>query len=88
MEYYLFGILILILGGFFIFLYFQEILKDKKIIASPKIKMERLKICDACEHIRLKNTVYKRCSECECFLHAKTRLLNQECPIGKWHGQD
>ena len=88
MEFYLLGVLIILLGGSFIFLYFQEIYKDKKIIASTKIKLERLKICDGCEHIRLKNTVYKRCNECGCFLHAKARLINQECPIGKWNGQD
>ena len=88
MEFYLFGLLILLLIGSIISLYIKEIFNDKQIIASPQIKIERLKICDVCEHIRLKNTVYKRCSECGCFLHAKTRLLNQECPIGKWHGQD
>ena len=88
MEYYLFGILILLLGGSIIIIYIKEIYNNNNIIASPKIKMERLKICVGCEHIRLKKTAYKRCSQCGCFLHMKTRLLNQECPIGKWHGQN
>ena len=84
MEFYLFGIIILFLGSVLIFLYFLEIFKDKKIISSLQIKMERLKICDDCEHVRLKNSIYKSCAECGCFLHPKTKFSNQECPLGKW----
>ena len=50
-----------------------------------EIIIERLKICNDCEHVRLKNTLYKRCAECGCFLRPKTKLLYQECPIGKWN---
>ena len=88
MEFYLLGILILVIGGFLIVQYFILISKDKKIIASPEIQIERLKICNDCEFIRLKNSMYKRCAECGCFLKPKTRLLYQSCPIGKWHGPE
>jgi len=66
------------------FLYIKQILNDKNRVVSPKIKMYRLKICADCEHIRLKNTMYKRCHKCGCFLSAKSKLLNQKCPIDKW----
>ena len=86
LEFYLFGIILLIVGSFFIVQYFLIIIYDKKIIASPKIQMERLKICNSCEHILLKNTLYKRCAECGCFLKPKTKLLYENCPIDKWNG--
>lgn len=88
MEFYLFGIIILFFGGYLIFQYFLGIIIDKKIIAKPSIQIERLKICNDCEHVRLKNTLYKRCAECGCFLRPKTKLLYQECPIGKWDGPE
>ena len=84
MEFYLFGIFLLIIGGYSIFIYIKQILSDKNIVVSPQTQMNRLKICADCEHIRLKNTMYKRCHECGCFLNAKSKLLNQKCPIGKW----
>ena len=86
MEFYLIGCIILVIGSFFIVQYFLNIFFDKKIIASPKLQMERLKICNDCEHIQLKNSLYKRCNECGCFLKPKTKLLYKNCPIGKWQG--
>jgi len=42
---------------------------------------ERLKICKACEHF-IKTTT--TCKKCGCFMIIKTKLVNSECPIGKW----
>ena len=84
MIFYLLGIIILFFGGFLIWQYFVEISKDTKIIASPQLQIDRLKICKVCDHIRLKNTNYQRCVKCGCFLKPKTRLINQKCPLDKW----
>ncbi|MAJ43149.1 MAG: hypothetical protein CMF96_00205 [Candidatus Marinimicrobia bacterium] len=53
-------------------------------MTEPSLQIERLKICDECIHVRLKETLYKRCTECGCFLRPKTKLFHQKCPIGKW----
>jgi hypothetical protein len=84
LEYNLFGIFLILIGGSYIFLYIKNIINNKIKIVSPKIQMNRIKICSNCEHVRLKKTMYKRCSKCGCFLNAKSKLLNQKCPIGKW----
>lgn len=47
----------------------------------PEIAEERLSICNGCDKL-IKAT--KTCKECGCFMSAKTKLPNAECPIGKW----
>jgi len=47
---------------------------------------KRLAICAVCEHSR---DLYSRgwinyCNKCGCMLKIKTRLKNNQCPIGKW----
>lgn len=44
---------------------------------------ERLKICRACPNIR-KRVGKEVCLICRCFLHLKTELKVEECPILKW----
>ena len=45
------------------------------------IANERLDICKQCpEFIKLTT----QCKKCGCFMEAKTKLPNAECPIGKW----
>ena len=88
MIFYFLGIVILILGSCLIWKYFTKINKDTKLLIGIKLQMERLKICIDCEHIRLKNTIYRRCAECGCFLNPKTKLIRQSRPIGKWHSSE
>ena len=37
-------------------------------------------ICNGCEFLQAAGT----CSECGCFMAAKTKLPNAYCPKGKW----
>jgi tetratricopeptide (TPR) repeat protein len=45
----------------------------------PEIQQKRIQTCYACEH-----HTGLRCRVCGCFTQAKTRLLHEDCPIGKW----
>jgi hypothetical protein len=48
---------------------------------APSIIEERLSICEGCEFF-VKATL--QCKKCGCFMDIKTKLLNAECPVGKW----
>lgn len=51
---------------------------------SKKIREERYEVCKACPHFIEEN---KRCSECGCFMEAKTWVAgdpNMLCPKHKW----
>jgi len=41
----------------------------------------RYSICQECP---LFNQTTKTCSECGCFMAAKTKLKLAACPVGKW----
>jgi hypothetical protein len=41
----------------------------------------RMDICRACPEL-FKPTA--SCMKCGCFVHAKTWLKNEKCPVGKW----
>jgi hypothetical protein len=41
----------------------------------------RYSICQSCPELI---SLTKQCKKCGCFMAAKTKLLNAECPIGKW----
>ena len=49
---------------------------DKK-----ETSLARYKICLECPEL-IKAT--KQCRRCGCFMAAKTKLKDAECPIGKW----
>jgi hypothetical protein len=42
----------------------------------------RYAICKECPHLIQSTTT---CTQCGCFMAAKTYLADVECPIGKWH---
>jgi hypothetical protein len=46
-----------------------------------EVQAERMSICEGCDSL-IKTT--KTCKECGCFMTAKTKLPNAECPLGKW----
>lgn len=49
-----------------------------------QLLQERMKICDPCnKKIRITKNVYI-CEVCGCLLHAKNRVKDEECPLGKW----
>ena len=41
----------------------------------------RMSICNGCDFLR---AVSHTCSKCGCFMIAKTKLQEAECPVGKW----
>lgn len=45
------------------------------------VAKQRQDICNDCEH-RIKVT--NQCSECGCFLAAKTKFKQESCPLQKW----
>ena len=48
--------------------------------ASEEEADRRFTICKECPKL----TVTKQCSECGCFMVAKTKLLHADCPLDKW----
>jgi hypothetical protein len=47
--------------------------------APPEVQRRRLQTCAGCEH-----HTGVRCKICGCFTNVKSRLLHENCPIGKW----
>jgi hypothetical protein len=47
----------------------------------PEVQRKRVQTCSTCEH-----HTGLRCKICGCFTAAKSRLLHESCPIGKWPG--
>jgi len=45
----------------------------------PDVQQKRIQTCAVCEH-----HTGLRCKVCGCFTQAKSRLLHEDCPIGKW----
>ncbi|HEV3164227.1 MAG TPA: tetratricopeptide repeat protein [Isosphaeraceae bacterium] len=45
----------------------------------PETARQRLETCNSCEH-----HTGLRCRVCGCFTNVKTRMLHEQCPIGKW----
>ena len=58
-----------------------HLLSPKTEYLNEKEFNDRYDICKSCtEFINLT----KQCSQCGCFMAAKTRLNNAVCPLGKW----
>jgi tetratricopeptide (TPR) repeat protein len=47
--------------------------------ATPELQQRRLQTCSTCEHY-----TGMRCKICGCFIQVKSRMLAEDCPIGKW----
>jgi hypothetical protein len=52
------------------------------VLVTTEVGFERLSTCDGCDKLDKTNF---RCSECGCFMKAKTQLASASCPIGKWN---
>jgi hypothetical protein len=48
---------------------------------SKDVADSRYSICQSCPELI---SLTKQCKKCGCFMAAKTKLLNAQCPIGKW----
>jgi hypothetical protein len=49
--------------------------------ATDEQREERYDICKQCPHYI---SITTSCTQCGCFMAAKTYLAGAECPIGKW----
>jgi hypothetical protein len=50
-------------------------------LADEDVANSRLSICLSCPHL---TKPLNQCSQCGCFMNAKTKLKNVSCPIDKW----
>jgi len=55
-------------------------LLNPKNYDEKETSLARYSICKQCP----KFTAARRCSECGCFMAAKTKLKEATCPLGKW----
>jgi hypothetical protein len=61
------------------------VLSTGKLVAAPDVRAERMAVCKACPNFQASNDALgARCIACGCFLKAKTALITQNCPKGKW----
>lgn len=49
--------------------------------ATEEERATRIDLCKKCEHFILKS---KQCSQCGCYMEAKTWIKAASCPIGSW----
>ena len=59
----------------------SNVVQAKPSISEEKRVAERLAICGKCPSLMRSS---RRCSECGCFVSAKTQFEFEECPLGKW----
>lgn len=58
-----------------------EMAKGKNIFCDSSVANKRMQICHSCPHF-VQST--SQCAKCGCFMSAKTRLSQSQCPVGKW----
>jgi len=58
-----------------------DMLNPRTQHATDEVAAERLEICKQCPKF-IKATT--QCTECGCFMFAKTKLKAAKCPLGKW----
>jgi hypothetical protein len=55
------------------------------LFVKSKVQKNRLEVCRACEfYVSRKPAELGTCSVCSCFMHVKTWLADQKCPMDKW----
>lgn len=57
------------------------------MLVSQETYAARMALCRACEHLE-KVAIFEICGKCGCFMPAKARLSDAECPIGKWRSEN
>ncbi len=53
----------------------------------PKVEdlaLSRAVVCETCEELLTIKTKFLFCSECGCYMPAKTRDPRAKCPLGLW----
>ena len=60
------------------------VMAGEGVLVSEEIFNERIRICNECPMFESSN---KRCSECGCFMEAKSAFKKTYCPLHKWNSQ-
>jgi hypothetical protein len=55
---------------------------DQDFQTAEPFAQQRWRICKSCDHLKL-----YICTQCSCFMPAKTRLSQANCPIGLWRAE-
>lgn len=59
----------------------QGAIHGEGVLVTEHVYNARMNLCNGCEFF-IKDV--KRCTQCGCFMEAKTRLKKAFCPIHKW----
>jgi len=55
--------------------------QDGILFVTDEVQRERMLVCRSCDkYDELQNS----CKECGCYLPAKTKVILDSCPLGKW----
>lgn len=60
---------------------FTGVAHGEGVMVSEDVYLQRMSICNTCEFFRQED---KRCTQCGCFMEAKTRFKKTFCPVHKW----
>lgn len=63
---------------------FGGVLHGEGVTVTEEVYNTRMNICRGCEFF-IQDT--KRCSQCGCFMEAKTRFKKTYCPVHKWEAE-
>lgn len=58
-----------------------QLIRGELPVSADGLAVERVKLCETCEDFAL---VSRQCKLCWCFIDLKTKILEAECPKGKW----
>lgn len=53
-----------------------------KILADKTLALYRQSVCNSCQHLDKR---FNRCNQCGCFMWAKTKIADMNCPLNKWN---
>lgn len=56
----------------------------RPLLAPPEVVDRRMILCEACSFHYRDSMGALRCSDCQCYLAAKTTLTTESCPVGRW----
>jgi hypothetical protein len=59
------------------------LLNPRAYSKDQQMMLDRWRVCRTCDRL---DSLF-RCRECGCFMKAKVKLSNSECPVGKWGRQ-
>lgn len=52
------------------------------VLVTEEVYTTRISLCNSCEFFRIED---RRCTQCGCFMEAKTRFKKTYCPVHKWN---